>query len=922
MRLVTLLFLASLFLCVSLPGFADVRTTGELSGYVVSEDSQPLPGASLTLTGEALIQQSIIQYADEKGYFRFLNLKPGTYFLNISLQGFSAKKYQVDVEVGSNKSIRTELVPASTTAEVTVTDTVPLIDSTSTQIAQNYSQKTINEVPIRREFIDFMDLVPGVNDRGAYGAGGKDEDKYSRGSATSGYRLNGVDVSNINFGTTWVNPSFDTIQEIEVVGIGTSAEYGNYIGTTVNVVTKSGTNQYHGGASYFYTSDKLQADNSGGIVDLKPEQNNYTNDVSLTLGGPILKDKLLFFANYGLNAYATAPFDSEFFNHFRQHHVQGRIDLLANKNNTVSGMFNSDPATDGNLGLVAGSGPEIAYDENFRTDTYFANWNNLISAKSDLEVKFAGFNGHYDRNPIAPLDERAVTDATTGIKYNTFGFVSSEKNKRNTVTASLTHYADNFLNVSHAFKFGVEFERANTRRDTDQTGGASFFIYPVGAYSIVLGLTGYNEHTDASTNREGAFAQDDIRVNNKLTLNLGLRYDRPTMRDEGGNFDLATFNFLAPRLGMSYDIGANGKKIAHLHYGRYYDKITTYGPIGYAGTGFANPINYYLFFSLGPVDPTNSAFFDQVLQPQNLFQTFTLGGIPVDPNLTGPHTDVFNAGYEMMLNDNLALSFDYIYKKDRDFIIQSDRTPHTYEPFQYTDPFSHITKTLYRRTDNLNPDYILSNNSYYKRDHQFGMVTVRNRQSKNLLMEGSLVYERSTGNMENDAGAAWSVDSFSYHTDPNFTKDPFQNGFLTFDRTWQFKFLASYDLPHQIRISGDYRLLSGRPYAPTTPSSLVQDLNATSFYEILLEPRGSRRWQATNSLNFRISKIFGIGSVSGQPAQVEVIADVFNLFNDDAPDSIYSQTFDVYPISGKPAFGKAQTLIPPRTLRLGARFTF
>jgi hypothetical protein len=202
------------------------------------------------------------------------------------------------------------------------------------------------------------------------------------------------------------------------------------------------------------------------------------------------------------------------------------------------------------------------------------------------------------------------------------------------------------------------------------------------------------------------------------------------------------------------------------------------------------------------------------------------------------------------------------------------------------------------------------------------MVTVRNRQSKNLLMEGSMVYERSTGNMENDAGAAWSVDSFSNHTDPNFTKDPFQNGFLTFDRTWQFKFLASYDLPHQIRVSGDYRWLSGRPYAATIPNSVIPQLNATSFYEVLLEPRGNRRWQATNSLNFRISKVFGIGSVSGQPAQVEVIADVFNVFNDDAPDSIYSQVFDVYPISGQKAFGKAQTLVPPRTLRLGARFTF
>src|SRR5262249_60816364 len=91
------------------------------------------------------------------------------------------------------------------------------------------------------------------------------------------------------------------------------------------------------------------------------------------------------------------------------------------------------------------------------------------------------------------------------------------------------------------------------------------------------------------------------------TVNLGVRYDRPTIRDEAGGFDLATFNCVAPRLGLSYDLRGDAKNVAHGHYGRYYDKLTTYGPIGYAGTGFVDPINYYLLVTPNAIDPTDTA---------------------------------------------------------------------------------------------------------------------------------------------------------------------------------------------------------------------------------------------------------------------------------------------------------------------------
>jgi hypothetical protein len=99
---------------------------------------------------------------------------------------------------------------------------------------------------------------------------------------------------------------------------------------------------------------------------------------------------------------------------------------------------------------------------------------------------------------------------------------------------------------------------------------------------------------------------------------------------------------------------------------------------------------------------------------------------------------------------------------------------------------------------------------------------------------------------------------------------------------------------------------------------LIPELQASTFYQVLLEPRGNQRWEATNNLNLRFSKFFTIGSSS----QIEGILDIFNVFNDDAPESIYSTVFAVYPIAGTPAFGLPETIVLPRRVRLGARFTF
>jgi hypothetical protein len=123
-------------------------------------------------------------------------------------------------------------------------------------------------------------------------------------------------------------------------------------------------------------------------------------------------------------------------------------------------------------------------------------------------------------------------------------------------------------------------------------------------------------------------------------------------------------------------------------------------------------------------------------------------------------------------------------------------------------------------------------------------------------------------------------------------------------------------------LAADYRILSGRPWTPVTRNNTIDELNASSFYDVFLEPRGDRRWDASNLLNLRVSKWFDIGSIGGQPARIQAIFDVFNLLNDDSPEAINNFVQARYAISGEAAFGKPSELVLPRRVRLGARFVF
>lgn len=925
------LWLFAVVLIFSFSAHAQVLK-GELSGTVVDEKGESLPGANIVLTGEKLFQNSLSVISNDKGAFRFANLNPGNYSLEISLPGFNNSKFaNIVVNVGKTTSIQAKLLPERLQNELVVVAKAPLIDATTTQISTNYSTESIEKIPTSRNMLDLLESTAGINDGGAYGAGGKEvgtsspwSSKYSQGAGTNTYRLNGVDVSSVRYGDSPVNPNYDTIDEIEIVGIGASAEYGNFIGTTVNVVTKSGGNRFHGGVNVIYTDSHYSTENSGNILDLKHPDVNRDGEVSLYFSGPIIKEKLFFFLAGGYMNKKSMEYASAGYGEWKQQHYYAKLDGIVDKRNSFSLMFNQDPMNNDNLGLTSGSGPEIAYSDEYRMTSIFGSWRTMFSPNSFVELKGAYFSGMSKVVPVSG-DVPSITNSLTGVKYGSSGWNRDDKNTRQEIDLTMTQYADDLLGANHSFKAGIEYENAKDTINEAFTGGALISMRPLSETNwLYYVITGSDTHSTSAIKRFSGFVQDNVTIGKHLALNLGVRFDNPRLTANGVSGTIASFNSISPRLGFSYDFKGDSDLVFHAHYGRYNDKMRV-DSFKTAIPGMTSMYYYMGFYDSAITSATPELVAE--LQQSLLFSVDLSTTYRVDPNLKAPYSDVFSFSLEKKLSSNFSVSVDYINKTDKGILYIADNTEHTFEAVEWTDSYTNWGKTitLYQRTDDLASDWMISNSNWAKRKHQFLTVTLKKQPSARWMMTASFTYQKSVGNVDN-MSSDYNSTLFGLDQDPNYTQNPLRWGNLSFSRPYQFKFLGGYQLPLGISITGDFRWMSGRHWNANGYWGEPDVIGLWASGMFPLEQRGSRITKSETLLNLRLAKSFVLKGTS----MVELCIDVFNVFNSSDPISGVMEVVQTHPDStwnltaGEmgDAFGKASRLIDPRTARFSLRWKF
>jgi hypothetical protein len=193
-------------------------------------------------------------------------------------------------------------------------------------------------------------------------------------------------------------------------------------------------------------------------------------------------------------------------------------------------------------------------------------------------------------------------------------------------------------------------------------------------------------------------------------------------------------------------------------------------------------------YTTTPFEPTQE-FIDglpeMVLQPGNLFYVMPApDSIAVDSKLKGPYTDVFNLKFERQLFGFLALSLEYVHKRDGGFIGMATSTPHTYEQVEWTDPFLGKTVPVWAQTDYAPDSWSFANSAWAKRRHNFFMVVLRTRTTEKWSLQASFVYQDSQGNIDNESNSIGAA-AMGMDTDPNYTENPLVWGKLRYDRTYQ-----------------------------------------------------------------------------------------------------------------------------------------
>ena len=309
--------LIGLTIVCGLSGRSHAKVAAGVSGIVTDSSGAVVSGATIqmkaTETGIAETRQT-----NADGFFAFVNLQPGRYDLEASQTGFTTfRQTGILLDVDSSKVLNIKLKVGQVSEKVEVSGDAVQLDTASTQMGQVISERTITAVPlVTRSYTDLLALQPGVSPISSGLAGGQGGQFSATGftftnvsgdlnagnlsvngqrESSNGFLLNGTTVQEFAFSGTAIIPNLDSIAEFRIVTNNFDAEYGNYAGGQINVITKSGANRFHGSAFEFLRNTAFDGTN---YFSTSGKDDHKQNQFGGTIGGPIKRDKLFFFGDY------------------------------------------------------------------------------------------------------------------------------------------------------------------------------------------------------------------------------------------------------------------------------------------------------------------------------------------------------------------------------------------------------------------------------------------------------------------------------------------------------------------------------------------------------------------------------------------------------------------------------------------------
>ncbi len=927
--------------------------TGSVTGTVM-DGKAPLPGVTITVTNAATgFTRNTVSDAD--GNFRFPSLPVGRYSAKAEISGFATVTVEgVDVVVATTRRVEVTMKQARVAESVTVTAEVPLVETTPS-VGTVVSQSELQSLPLNgRQFANLGVLAPGTQL-------GYNTDPTKPGQlvvALNGgsgrnvnYLIDGGDNTDDTIGGALQNFNLEAVQEFKIQTMQYKAEYGRSSGGVLTVISKTGTNAFHGSAWEFGRRKSLNSETETERLSGTGKADYTRDQYGFSFGGPIVKDKVHFFVtgertkaetNYTVNTgglfpqydgiVTPLPFQDDLvtakatYDVNAMNYLQVRYGYQKNSQLYGAGPF-APPSwlgttTNKYSSVLAGYTAQLSADKLNEFVFQYTKFNNAIIANSNDPTIYYPSGFATGRNAVTPQK----TNQTKYQYKDDFSFSSTIGGK--------THDFKTGVNWIHEPELGGDQSWGLTGQYTaleDRIGS------PISNITIFSGFSGLKYHTD----QYSVYFQDDWRFSPNLTINLGIRYDyfaalnlnetsllpyqvlsSQTTYNESYLKDFQGWDGIlhneksdwSPRLGFSWDIEGNGRHILRGGLGRFYDFPYINATILFEAAEVQSA-NYGVTYSNsdpnGIKNPDGSYWQPgQPLPPNQLTNPSTANPRDIaGPTLKPPYSDQISLGYSWQATDWLGLNFEAV------------RATYRHIPFRFRiNAIDPTTGDL--RFPTLNNRLRLW---YGKGEAEYqGLNIGFHVRSEKWQVQGFYTLSSNKGNILCGADE-FRIQCAEYQPDLGSVRDqaasienpdcPNCRGPLDTDARHRITIAATYQLPDGFAASGVWRYHSATPYTEWT------GVAGPTGFAFNLPPGvsvNSKRGHDFSQLDLRISKDFTIAKDIG----VEVLAEMFNVFNSKNPAG-YNFNLNSPGTYGQPSFyagdpGQGEQ----RLLQLGARFHF
>ena len=930
--------------CLSLLIAAPIvaQTTGGIVGRVTDENGSPLSGATVQATSPSLQGQRTAT-SDASGTYRLSLLPPGSYTVLFELAGFAPEQQAVPVGLDRDTTVNGTLRP-SESEEITVVSEAAVIDPTTASIGQSIDTRAIESLPTGRNYSTMAQFVPGVaSDANPENSSQTTISVYGSSGAENAFVVDGVNTTGVEYGFQGKELNFEFIQAIDIKTGGYEAEHGKSTGAVINVITKSGGNEFKGDVFAYLDDDSLQADpdeifSTAGTVDGFTRQ-----DYGLDFGGYFIKDRLWFFAAYDkvdntTDSILPAGPDAGEIVQSRSDRDLGAAKLTwnLNGNHSVVGTFFQDPRDDSGAINDADhrlNGEPSTYlgVQNFGGRDYALRYDGLLSESWILSAQVSR---HEEENSIGP-----ATAAGFGIEYRDlaadsfqsggFGLIQQKEFERETIGGSIAKYLS-----SHELKLGIETEEQNatvTKRMSggqrvdlleNPTGGPTVYRHFYWTTPLATVDNAPTSFLDAPVKHEdtSVYLQDRWRINAGLTINYGVRWDRQEIFDRFGDKVIDLDEDYAPRIGLTWAPSGDTQSKIFGSYGRYYEKI----PMDLVIRSFAQERQARIFnFSPTSTTPDPQAELDTDNNSQ------ILGGYtePSDPNLENQYIEEILAGYEREILPDVSIGAkliwreygqvieDFVCSEFADYCIGNPGQGIMERVFTYDSVWDGVDGAETRPAPKA------------EREYKGLQLDVNKRFSNNWQGLVSYVYSKLDGNYDGeyapftnvgaDPNISAAYDYFDFFTDGTDLDRITNDGPLSNDRRHQFKFSGLYQTSFKLAVG-----VSGY-YKTGTPLTKYGYSDGYQRYEFFLSKRGGEgRQPDIYEMDVHLGYPLELG-----PVTINFLLDVFNLLNAQQPILLdqrwgFEEGDNESPVPVNPNYGEAVLRTAPITARIGVRLSF